>query len=75
MAGSLVKVVRPSTDGVTTLAYLVSEEDAVRAINIIRSKIARSTDEVLAVGMVSEELLAALGIAAGDFRRADSRLL
>jgi hypothetical protein len=70
--GCLVKVSTPSsgTRQVTTV-YLVSEQDADRAINIIKSKINPRADEVLVVSRVSEELLNALGVGPGDFRRAD----
>ena len=70
--GNLVKVSTPSSGGaVVTIAYVVSEQDAVRAVNIIKSKIARLTDDVMAVSRVSEELLNALGVAPGEFTRAD----
>jgi hypothetical protein len=70
--GNLVKVRTPSSGGgVVTTAYVVSEQNADRAVNIIKNKIARLTDEVLAVSRVSEELLNALGVPPGGFKRAD----
>jgi hypothetical protein len=54
-----------------TIAYVVSEQDAGRAINIIKSKIAPRVEEVVFVSRVSEELLKALGVQPGDFTRAD----
>lgn len=70
--GNLVKVRTPSSGGaVMTTAYVVSEQDAARAVNIIKSTIAQLTDEVMAVGRVSEELLNALSLAPGEFTRAD----
>jgi hypothetical protein len=72
--GCLVKVTTPSSGGaLVTIAYVVSEQDAVRAVNIIKSKIARLTDEVVVVSRVSEELLHALGVTPGEFLRADGR--
>jgi hypothetical protein len=73
--GCLVKVTAPSSGGggLATTAYVVSEQDADRAVNIISSKIARLADEVVFVSRVSEELLRALGLAPGDFARADGR--
>jgi hypothetical protein len=75
--GCLVKVSTPAS-GVgqvptaqVTIAYVVSEQDAGRAIKIIKSKIAPRADEVVFVSRVSEELLNALGIRPGDFTRAD----
>jgi hypothetical protein len=70
--GCLVKVTTrlPSAGPVAT-AYVVSEQDADRAINIIKGKIATPTDEVVVVSRVSEELLHALGVAPGGFTRAD----
>jgi hypothetical protein len=70
--GFMVKVTTQSSDGrAVTIAYIVSEQDAERAVNIVKSKAARFTDEVVAVSRVSEELLHALGVAQGHFMRAD----
>jgi hypothetical protein len=70
--GNLVKVRTPASGGgVETIAYVVSEQNADRAVNIIKNKIARLTDEVMAVSRVSEELLNALGVPPGGFKRAD----
>jgi hypothetical protein len=72
--GCLVRVTTPSSGGeLVTIAYVVSEQDADRAINIIKSRIAQLADEVVVVSRVSEELLNALGIAPGDITRADGR--
>lgn len=74
--GHLVKVMTPSSGGeFVTIGYLVAEQDKNRAITIIKSKIAKLTDEVAAISRVSEELLNALGVAPGDFTRADGRPL
>jgi hypothetical protein len=70
--GCLVKVSIPSSGpGRVTIAYVVSEEDTDRAINIVKSKIARRAEEVVFVSRVSEELLVALGVQRGDILRAD----
>jgi hypothetical protein len=71
--GCLIKVTTPSSGGgaLATIAYVVSEQDADRAVNIIKSNIARLADEVVVVSRVSEELLRALGVAPGNFTRAD----
>jgi len=70
--GNLVKVRTPSSGGaVVTIAYVVCEQDADRAVNIIKSKIAQLTDDVVVVSRVSEELLNALDVAPGEFTRAD----
>jgi len=70
--GCLVKVTKPSSSGTDAMiAYVVSEENAVHAVNIIKREIAQSTDEVVAVSRVSEELLKALCIPPGEFKRAD----
>ncbi len=73
--GCLIKVTTSPVGGagLATIAYVVSEQDADRAVNIIKSKIARPADAVVAVSRVSEELLNALGVAPGDFTRADGR--
>lgn len=71
--GCLVKVTTPFPGGkVVTIAYVVSEQDAERAVNIVKSKVAQFADEVVAVSRVSEELLHALGVAPGHFMRADA---
>jgi hypothetical protein len=70
--GCLVEVLTPSSGaGLVTTAYVVSEQDANRAINIIRSEIAPRAEEVVFVSRVSEQLLNALCIEPGGFTRAD----
>jgi hypothetical protein len=70
--GCLVKVSTVSSGaGRVTTAYVVSEQDADRAINIVKSKITPRADEVVFVSRVSEELLHALHVEPGDFTRAD----
>jgi hypothetical protein len=70
--GCLVKVLTPSLGaGLSMTAYVVSEQDADRAVNIVKSKISPRANEVVFVSRVSEELLNALGVRPGDFRRAD----
>jgi hypothetical protein len=70
--GCLVKVTTRSSDAwLVETAYVVSEQDADRAVNIIKSKIAKFSDEVVVVSRVSEELLHALSVAPGGFARAD----
>jgi len=70
--GCLVKVTTPSSDDeLLSIAYVVFEQDADRAINIIKSKIAQIADDVVVVSRVSEELLCALDVAPGGFKRAD----
>jgi hypothetical protein len=70
--GCLVKVTTRSSDAwLVETAYVVSEQDADRAVNIIKSKIAMLSDEVVVVSRVSEELLHALSVVPGGFARAD----
>jgi hypothetical protein len=72
--GCLVKVTtRSSGAWLVETAYVVSEHDADRAVNIIKSKIASLSEEVVVVSRVSEELLHALNVAPGGFARADGR--
>jgi hypothetical protein len=52
---------------------VVSEHDADRAVNIIKSNIAMLSDEVEVISRVSEQLLHALSVAPGGFARADGR--
>ena len=71
-AGCLITVRTPSLVGeFVTVGYLVAEQDTDQAVRIIKSNIARTADEVVAVSRVSEELLAALGVRPGGFTRAD----
>jgi hypothetical protein len=55
------------------VGYLVAEQDTSRAVRIIKSNIAKTTDEVVAVSRVSEELLDVLGVRPGSFTRADGQ--
>jgi hypothetical protein len=72
--GFLVKVTTQSSGGkAATTAYVVSEQDADRAVNIIKSNVAQFTGEVVAISRVSQELLHALGVEPGHFMRADGR--
>jgi len=73
--GYLVKVTTPPLGGIPmTVAYVVSEQDADRAVDIIKCEIAQPADEVVVVSRVSKELLHALGIAPGNFTRANGYL-
>jgi hypothetical protein len=73
-AGCLITVRSPSLAGAfVTVGYLVAEQDTNQAVRIIKSNIAKTTDEVIAVSRVSEELLGVLGVRPGSFTRADGR--
>jgi hypothetical protein len=73
-AGCLITVKTPSLVGdFVTVGYLVAEQDTNQAVRIIKSNIAKTTDEVVAVSRVSEELLDVLGVRPGSFTRADGR--
>lgn len=56
-----------------TVGYLVAEQDMARAVGIIERNIAKTTDKVVAVSCVSEELLDVLGVRPGSFTRSDGR--
>src|ERR1700721_2903108 len=72
--GCLVKGTTRSSDAwLVETAYVVSEQDADRAINIIKSEIAKFSDEVVVVSLVSEELLHALSVAPGGCRSLATR--
>jgi hypothetical protein len=73
-AGCLITVRTPSRAGnFVTVGYLVAEQDMERAVGIIVHSIAKTTDKVVAVSRVSEELLEVLGVTPGSFTRADGR--
>jgi hypothetical protein len=73
--GRLIKVVTPTVAGAEPReqVYVVAEQDSAVAITIIRQRIAGAADHVEAVGRASEQLLRALGLAPGQFTRADPR--
>jgi hypothetical protein len=68
MSGRLIRVrngdLRPAT-------YIVAVLEADKAVELIRSSIGSQGDEITDLGRVSDELLKALAIAAGDFRSID----
>jgi hypothetical protein len=73
-AGCLITVRTPSLVGeCVVVGYLVAEQDIDRAVRIIERNIAKTTDKVVAVSRVSEELLDVLGVRPGGFTRADGR--
>jgi hypothetical protein len=73
-AGCLITVRTPALGGeFVTVGYLVAEQDTGHAVRIIKSNIAKTTDEVVAVSRVSEELLDVLGVRPGSFTRADGQ--
>jgi hypothetical protein len=73
-SGRLIGVRTSSLGGkFVTVGYLVAEQDATKAVDIIKRRIAKPTDEVVALNRVSEELLQALRIEPGEFSRADRR--
>ena len=51
-------------------AYIVAIADAAKAIEVIRAKAAAPSDEIEDLGRVSDTLLLALKLAAGQFMRA-----
>jgi hypothetical protein len=72
--GHLVSV-RSQSSGGATISYVVSEPDVNQAVEIIKNEIAALADEVVEVCRVSEQLLDALGVPPGGFRRADGHQL
>ena len=73
-AGCLITVRTPALVGESVaVGYLVAEQNTDRAVRIIGSNVAKTTDEVVAVSRVSEELLVVLGVPPGNFTRADGR--
>lgn len=74
--GCLVTVISRSSGGKSvTVSYLVAADDADRAVTIIKRNIAKTTDEIVVVSRVSEELLGVLGLSPGNIMRADGRPL
>jgi hypothetical protein len=72
-SGCLVTVRTTAGGRSVTVGYLVAARDEDRAVKIVKHNIAKSTDEVVAVSRVSEELLDVLGVPPGNFVRADGQ--
>ena len=53
------------------VAYIVAVADAIEAMELVRSKVADTRDEIEDCGRVSDELLKALHLNPGDITRAD----
>jgi hypothetical protein len=66
--GRLVRV-SPSQRGYTT--YVVAEEDATKAVAMIRTLVGPAPN-VESIGRASLRLLLAIGLSAGEFKKAES---
>ena len=53
------------------IAYIVAITDPIEAMELIRQKVADTSDGIEDVGRVSDELLKALKLSRGDIVRAD----
>ena len=69
--GRLIRVEKYRSDP-KAVAYIVAIADADGAVALIREKVAAADDEVRDVGRVSDALLNALKLQAGEFIRADA---
>lgn len=67
--GRIVKLTTQTATGSDAVMYIVAEQDPAKAESIVRAK-APIGATVEAVGRASEHLLAALGLAPGEFKRA-----
>jgi hypothetical protein len=67
--GRLIRVGRFRGDPNGT-AYIVAVAEPAKAIDLIRDKVASSSDEIEDLGRVSDALLIALKLKTGDFVRA-----
>ena len=61
--GRFIGVRTPSLGGkFLTAGYLVAEKDVAKAVDIIKRRVAKPNDEIVALGRVSEELLHAVPV-------------
>jgi hypothetical protein len=69
------RLIRVTTSGETappkSAAYIVAESDKAKALAIILESVARPGDDVQDIGKVSEQLVAALALAPGEFSPVD----
>lgn len=68
--GRLIRVTGYRGDE-NAIGYLVAVSDAAKAIELLRSKLGASTDQLEDGGPVSGDLIKALGILPGEFIRTD----
>jgi hypothetical protein len=67
--GRLVRVSLSQKEGYVT--YVVAEEDAIKAMAMVRTLVG-STPHVESIGRASLKLLLAIGLSAGEFKKAES---
>ena len=67
--GRIVRVSSSPEGGYTT--YVVAEEDAMKAVAMIRALVGPAP-HVESIGRASRELLLAIGLSAGEFAKAES---
>jgi len=67
--GRIVRVSPCTAEGYTT--YVVAEEDATKAVAMIRTLVG-PTPHVESIGRASLKLLLAIGLSAGEFKKAES---
>jgi hypothetical protein len=68
--GRLIRLRKPGE--AHGIAYIVAVTDAVEAMELVRVKVAGTSDEIEDRGRVSGELLKALQLSPGDITRADN---
>lgn len=70
--GRLVRVTTHAEGGGDAqVVYVVAEPDRAKAENIIRTKAARTDDNVETIGRASQQLLKTHNLALGEFVRAE----
>lgn len=67
--GRLVKVTTKTANGIEAVVYIVAKQDPAKAESLVRAK-APIGATVQAVDRASEHLVAALGLAPGECKRA-----
>lgn len=74
LVGRLIRIRKFAGDP-SAVAYIVALTDPDAALLLIKTRVAAITDEVEDLGRVSEALLAALELNAGEFTRVDKSSL
>jgi hypothetical protein len=71
--GRLIRVTGGEATPPKTAAYIVAESDKAKAMGIILECVAMPGDDIQDLGRVSEPLIMALNLAAGEFSPVDGR--
>ncbi len=69
--GRLIRLTGGEAAPTKSAAYIVAESDKAKALAIILESVAKPGDDIQDIGKVSEQLVAALALASGEFSTVD----